>query len=81
MGGGALASDEMLEGLEAREDLVRRLEEEFDLELLDMATRAVRERIAPKTWEAYRLTVRGGPNRCGGGAIRHECRHRLPGQE
>ena len=48
LGGGALASDEMLEGLEAREDLVRRLEEEFDLELLDMATRAVRERIRPR---------------------------------
>jgi RNA polymerase sigma factor (sigma-70 family) len=48
---------ELLARLEARDDLVRRLEEEFDLELLDAATQIVRERVAPKTWEAYHLTA------------------------
>jgi RNA polymerase sigma factor (sigma-70 family) len=44
----------------AREDLVRRLEEEFDLELLEAATAAVRERVATRSWEAYHLTALEG---------------------
>ena len=43
--------------MEAREDLVRRLEEEFDLELLDEAKARVRSRVAEHTWEAFRLTA------------------------
>ena len=39
------------------EDLSRRLEAEFDLELLEEAERRVRRRVAPHTWEAYRLTA------------------------
>jgi RNA polymerase sigma-70 factor (ECF subfamily) len=58
--GGQAASQELLANLEAREDLVRRLEEEFDLELLEVATRIVRQRVAPQTWEAYRLTTSEG---------------------
>ena len=50
----------MLSSLEAREDLVARLEEEFDLELLEAATKVVVGRVAPKTWEAYDLTARKG---------------------
>jgi RNA polymerase sigma factor (sigma-70 family) len=46
-----------LASMEARDDLVRRLEEEFDLELLDVAMRVVRDRIAARTWDAYRLTA------------------------
>ena len=42
---------------EARDDLIRRLETEFDLELLEEAERRVRRRVAPHTWEAYRLTA------------------------
>ncbi len=45
---------------EARVELARRLEEEFDLELLEAATRIVRDRVAPKTWEAYHLTAGQG---------------------
>lgn len=41
----------------ARDDLGRRLEAEFDLELLEEAERRVRGRVAPHTWEAYRLTA------------------------
>jgi RNA polymerase sigma factor (sigma-70 family) len=48
---------ELIATVEARDDLARRLEAEFDLELLEEAERRVRERIAPQTWEAYRLTA------------------------
>jgi RNA polymerase sigma-70 factor (ECF subfamily) len=41
----------------ARDDLVRRLEEEFDLELLDEAVDRVRRRVTEPTWEAFRLTA------------------------
>jgi RNA polymerase sigma factor (sigma-70 family) len=46
----------LLESVEARDDLVQRLEEEFDHELLDEAMARVRERVELKTWEAFRLT-------------------------
>jgi RNA polymerase sigma-70 factor (ECF subfamily) len=39
----------------AGEDLVRRLEEESDRELLEMAMARVRLRVQPRTWEAFRL--------------------------
>ena len=48
---------ELLHGLEARDDLVRRLEEQFDLELLEEASRRVRGRVQPRTWHAYELTA------------------------
>ena len=48
---------EQIQTVEAREDLARRLEEEFDLELLEEAERRVRRRVAPHTWDAYRLTA------------------------
>ncbi|HKB35974.1 MAG TPA: sigma-70 family RNA polymerase sigma factor [Gemmataceae bacterium] len=51
---------EMLQTLEAREDLVQRLEESFDHELLDVATIRVRLRVAPHTWEAFRLVALEG---------------------
>lgn len=47
----------LIQGAAAREDLTRRLEAEFDLELLEEAERRVRRRVAPHTWEAYRLTA------------------------
>ena len=37
-----------------------RLEEEFDRELLDEAMARVRLRVAPQTWEAFRLTALEG---------------------
>jgi len=57
VGIGSSKTSELLASLEAREDLVRRLEEEFDHELLEAATRVVRLRVASKTWEAYYLTT------------------------
>jgi len=51
---------ELLQTVEAREDLVRRLEDEFDRELLDEAAARVRVRVTPRTWEAFeRTAVRG----------------------
>jgi RNA polymerase sigma factor (sigma-70 family) len=40
---------------EAREDLLKRLDDEFDCELLELASARVRLRVDPKTWEAFRL--------------------------
>ena len=51
---------ELLLTLEAREDLALRLEEAFDLELVDAAEVRVRLRVAPHTWEAFRLLALEG---------------------
>src|SRR4029077_16763185 len=45
----------MLTSVEARKDLAQKLEEAFDLELLEAAKVRVRLRVAPHTWEAFRL--------------------------
>ncbi len=50
----------LLGTLEAREDLLHRLNEEFDRELLEVAIAQVRLRVAPQTWEAFRLTALEG---------------------
>jgi RNA polymerase sigma factor (sigma-70 family) len=46
---------DLILSLEAREDLAQKLEEAFDLELLEAAKARVRLRVAPHTWEAFRL--------------------------
>lgn len=46
-----------LHSLEARDDLEARLTNMFDLELLEKASELVRQRVAPRTWEAYRATA------------------------
>jgi RNA polymerase sigma-70 factor (ECF subfamily) len=51
---------EMLQTVEARDDLVRRLDDEFDLELLDEAMARVRARVLPRTWEAFERTALQG---------------------
>ena len=48
---------ELLQTVEAREDLIRRLEEEFDRELFDEAVARVRLRVTPRTWEAFERTA------------------------
>ena len=48
---------ERMASVEARDDLVRRLDEEFDLELLEVATAIVRARVTAKSWGAYQLTA------------------------
>ena len=48
------------DGVEGREDLLRYLEEAFDLELLEQARARVCERVEPQTWQAFRLTALDG---------------------
>jgi RNA polymerase sigma-70 factor (ECF subfamily) len=48
---------ELMRTVEAREDLAQKLEEGFDLELLEAAKVRVRLRVAPHTWEAFRLVA------------------------
>jgi RNA polymerase sigma-70 factor (ECF subfamily) len=51
---------EQLLSVAARDDLLGRLEEGFDRELLEEAGRRVRLRVEPRTWEAFRLTALEG---------------------
>lgn len=51
---------ELRQILEARKQLVQSLEEAFDYELLDAAKVRVRLRVAPHTWEAFRLLALEG---------------------
>jgi RNA polymerase sigma-70 factor (ECF subfamily) len=46
--------------VESREDLLKRIDDEFDLELLERAIARVKERVEPLTWEAFRLTAIDG---------------------
>jgi RNA polymerase sigma factor (sigma-70 family) len=48
---------ELLQSVEARDDLLQKLEEAFDFELLESAKMQVRLRVAPHTWEAFRLVA------------------------
>jgi RNA polymerase sigma-70 factor (ECF subfamily) len=51
-----VSSDSALwDNVEAREDLERQLQEAFDREVLDEALSRVQQRVAPHTWEAFRL--------------------------
>ena len=47
----------LLNSVEARDDLVRQLEEECARQLVEEALLRVRLRVAPPTWEAFRLTA------------------------
>jgi RNA polymerase sigma-70 factor (ECF subfamily) len=46
---------ELLATVEARDDLLRQVEEEYERELLEAAAAQVRLRVEPHTWEAFRL--------------------------
>jgi RNA polymerase sigma-70 factor (ECF subfamily) len=50
----------LLSSVEARADLLQRLDQAFDQELLEEAKRRVRQRVAPHRWEAFRLTAEEG---------------------
>jgi RNA polymerase sigma-70 factor (ECF subfamily) len=54
--GGSVALD-VLETVEAREDLLERLKSAFDQELLEEAMERIQARVEPHTWEAFRLTA------------------------
>jgi len=60
LGSGDSHVAEVLLSTQAREDLGRQIEEEFDRELLEQAMLRVRLRVAPQTWEAFRLTALEG---------------------
>jgi RNA polymerase sigma-70 factor (ECF subfamily) len=53
-------TDDQLQSLAAREDLVQQLEEEYDHELLQQAMEIVRLRAAPHNWKAFCLTALEG---------------------
>jgi RNA polymerase sigma factor (sigma-70 family) len=56
-GSGSLEDSDWLESLEARDDLIERIDAQFDRELFEEATIRVRLRVEPHTWEAFRLTA------------------------
>jgi RNA polymerase sigma factor (sigma-70 family) len=60
LGSGDSQVGRLLDNLAARDDLLQRLDEEFDRELLEEAMARVRLRVAPQTWEAFRLTALEG---------------------
>lgn len=47
----------VLQSVPARDDLMQRLEEEADRELLEAAMEQVRRRVQANTWEAFRLVT------------------------
>jgi RNA polymerase sigma factor (sigma-70 family) len=51
---------ELLQSVPAREDLLDRLKEQFDSELMDEAFARARARVEPQTWNAFRLLTRDG---------------------
>ena len=59
-GSGETQVHEQLGSVAARDDLLGRLEEGVDLELLEEAQRRVRLRVEPHTWEAFRLLTFDG---------------------
>ncbi len=61
--GGDSTLADALQNLEARDDLLTRLDQEFDRELLDEAMARVRLRVDPAKWEVFRLL--GFENRSG----------------
>src|SRR5262245_51459216 len=60
LGSGDTQVLEQLLSVPARDDLLKRVEEGFDRELLEEAVRRVRLRVEPRTWEAFRLTTEEG---------------------
>jgi RNA polymerase sigma-70 factor (ECF subfamily) len=60
VGSGDSRIGELLESIEARDGLLQQLAEEFRRELLDKAMARVRPRVAPRTWDAFRLTALEG---------------------
>jgi RNA polymerase sigma factor (sigma-70 family) len=65
-GSGDSAMREFFESLEAGDDLVQHLEEEFRRELMDRAMLLVRPRVAARNWDAFRLTALEG---CSGDSV------------
>jgi RNA polymerase sigma-70 factor (ECF subfamily) len=60
LGTGDSHVNKLLHGVEARDELVKQLEAEFDREVLEEAMVRVRLRVAPQTWQAFTLTALDG---------------------
>ena len=60
LGGGDGRVFELLGSLQAGDDLVEQLDAEFRREVLDRAMERVRQRVAARTWDAFRLTALEG---------------------
>ena len=60
LGSGGSRMEEFFDNLQAGDDLIEHLEEEFRSELMDQAMGRVRSRVAPRTWDAFRLTALEG---------------------
>lgn len=56
-GSGESAIIRLLENVQARDDLVREMEAEYERELFEEALKRVRERVSEQHWEAFRLTA------------------------
>jgi RNA polymerase sigma-70 factor (ECF subfamily) len=69
MASGSDAIAEVLDSEEARADLSRRLEEEFDLELFELACQRVKKLVSKDTWERFLLNL---PQGLGGGGLSPE---------
>lgn len=54
---GDFGDQQQILAVESREDLVKRLEEAYDLEQFELAKERVRQRVGPHTWEAFRLVA------------------------
>jgi RNA polymerase sigma-70 factor (ECF subfamily) len=59
-GSGGTQVLELLQTIQARDNLVDHLDEEFAADLLDEAMARVRLRVQPHTWEAFRLLALDG---------------------
>ena len=59
-GSGDTAVMNQLQSVAAREDLAARVEATFDKEVLEIALLRAKERVAPNTWEAFRLAALDG---------------------
>jgi RNA polymerase sigma-70 factor (ECF subfamily) len=59
-GSGDDAVLEQLQTVQARDDLVEHLKEQFDAEIVAMACARARARVETLTWEAFRLTAYEG---------------------
>lgn len=58
--GGGTPGPDWFASMESRDDLERRLQEEFDHELLETMLARIQRRVEPQTWEAFRLTALEG---------------------
>jgi RNA polymerase sigma-70 factor (ECF subfamily) len=57
VGSGDSRIGELLDSVQAREDLINRVEEAYDLELMEAAMSRVRLQVQARTWEAFQLTA------------------------